>query len=223
MCSKISSAEHLLLLRTSTLQSQRRNDAPQREASTTRPTEEGQTCPGVSSSVHRGCHRMAASPCGPGLTIVLSWNHHKPELLRPYPQEPNTGHSSSGSGFGRWAYMTIRRGRKPHSRIPKTSTLPLLLLPVQGTETVSRRSRLAGGDLQVQPRRHVKDPCRPPQVTLELHKPRMEREVPSTRLEKYRVQCQAVPRKVQEGVLRMHEPRPFFILQAVPFLVHVTC
>lgn len=72
-------------------------------------------------------------------------------------------------------------------------------------------------------RRHGKDPCRPPQVMLKLCKPRMEREMPSMRLEKYRVQCQAVPRKVQEGVLRMHERRPFFVLRAVPLLVHVTC
>lgn len=69
------------------------------------------------TDLHRGCHDWGPkdgclSNGSPGFTIILSWQHHIPELLRLYPQEPNTGHSSSGSGVWKVGSQGYKKGEK---------------------------------------------------------------------------------------------------------------
>lgn len=45
-----------------------------------------------------GCKGWLPLQSSPGSPTVLSWHHHKPELLRSWSQEPNTSYSKSGSG-----------------------------------------------------------------------------------------------------------------------------
>lgn len=94
----------------------------------------------------------------PGSTTVLcSWHHHAPALLRPWGQEPNPGQSRSGKG----AWKVGSQGHKKASQQDSQNKHTALVIICTSAELGSKRSHLVGRDLkclagtQAGPRRHT--------------------------------------------------------------------
>lgn len=129
-------------------------------------------------------------------------------------------------GFGEWVQGAIRRGEGLTARFPKQSHCLSYYPQFRGHSKDPKGLTWWEGMSKSKQRRHGRTHTGPHRFTLRLHEPRMEgthaREILSMRLDQCRVQCQRVLRKVQGGVLGLHERRPL-VLQNVSLLVHVTC